>query len=88
MDHLPIHNHREYSYLRAYKAPLQLSRNLYKSALFMQNKPNFKIHKMNVSAAKIKDYDNERDAKRPKSKPIQTQYKAKQTQFPKSQQWT
>jgi len=31
--------HRESNYLRAYKA-LHLSRNLYKSPLFMQNKPN------------------------------------------------
>jgi hypothetical protein len=32
--------YRESSYLRAYKAPLHLSRTLYKSALIMQNKPN------------------------------------------------
>ena len=48
MDHLTTHKYREYNYLRAYKAlylrtykvPLHLSRDLYKSALFMQNKPN------------------------------------------------
>jgi len=51
MSHLTTHKHREYSYLRPYKAPvicrlssvvcpLHLSRILYKSALFMQNKPN------------------------------------------------
>jgi hypothetical protein len=35
----------------------QLSRILYKSALFMQNKAKVKIGKMNVSIGRIKDYD-------------------------------
>ncbi len=30
-----------FTHLRAYKAPLHLSRTLYKSTLLMQNKPNF-----------------------------------------------
>jgi len=30
-----------FTHLRAYKAPLHLSRILYKSPVFMQNKPNF-----------------------------------------------
>jgi hypothetical protein len=37
-------------------APLHLSRTLYKSALFMQNKPNFKDDQMNVNIYYIKDY--------------------------------
>jgi len=44
-------------YLRAYKA-LHLSRTLYKSALFMQNKPNFQKTKMNTNSFKTKDYEN------------------------------
>ena len=35
---------------------LHLSRTLYKSPLFMQNKPNFKDAKMNVNIYPIKDY--------------------------------
>ncbi len=49
--------HRESSYLRAYKAlylraykALHLSRILYKSALFMQNKPKVKNAQINVSS--------------------------------------
>jgi hypothetical protein len=68
---------RESSYLRAYKAPLHLSRILYKSALFMQNKANVKIDKMNIKIAIIKDYDkkqgtisNERYSKQSQTKPI------------------
>ena len=39
-------------------APLHLSRILYKSTLFMQNKPNFRKAKMNVNNYYIKDYQN------------------------------
>jgi hypothetical protein len=39
-------------------APLHLSRILYKSTLFMQNKPNFQKAKMNVNIYNIKDYQN------------------------------
>jgi hypothetical protein len=49
----------ESSYLRAYKALLQLSRILYKSGLFMQNKAKVKIGKMNLKLVDTKDYDNE-----------------------------
>ncbi len=37
-------------------APLHLSRTLYKSPLFMQNKPNLKDAQMNVNIYYIKDY--------------------------------
>jgi hypothetical protein len=50
--------HRESSYLRAYKAPLHLSRILHKSALFMQNKPNFPKSQMNVNPYNTTDYKN------------------------------
>jgi len=49
--------YRESSYLRAYKA-LHLSRALYKSALFMQNKPNFIKDQMNVSIYYTNEYKN------------------------------
>ena len=44
------------THLRAYKA-LHLSRTLYKSALFMQNKPNLLDAQMNVNSILTKDYE-------------------------------
>jgi len=41
--------------------PLHLSRILYKSALFMQNKPNFRKSQMNVSIFSKKAYENKRN---------------------------
>ena len=67
----------ESSYLRAYKAPLHLSRTLYKSALFMQNKPNLLNAQMNVSSILTTDYENKSNWTLGENKP-------KQTQFPKS----
>ena len=68
---------RESSYLRAYKAPLQLSRILYKSALFMQNKPNFKIGKMDINSIVKRNYENKclrtPPENKPNSNPKQTQ---------------
>jgi len=58
--------------------PLHLSRTLYKSALFMQNKPNFPDAQMNVNKVLTKDYENKRLRGRRKNK-------ANQSQFPKSQ---
>ena len=74
MNYLTTHKHRESSYLRAYKAPLHLSRNLYKSALFMQNKPNFLDALMNVTSFYTVDYENKSNWKlgenKPNTKPI------------------
>jgi hypothetical protein len=53
-----LYENRESSYLRAYKAPLHLSRILYKSTLFMQNKPNFQKSQMNVSIFSQRAYEN------------------------------
>jgi len=39
-------------------APLHLSRTLYKSPLFMQNKPNFLRSQMNVNIYNTMDYEN------------------------------
>jgi hypothetical protein len=55
-------------------AARQLSRNLYKSPLFMQNKPNVKIGKMNISVARIRLYDNQQ-------RTINNEWRSKQSQF-------
>ncbi len=41
MNHLTTHKQRESSYLRAYKAPLHLSRILYKSPTFYAKQTQF-----------------------------------------------
>ena len=59
--------------------PLHLSRALYKSTLFMQNKPNFWKSQMNVNKVLTRDYEKrtlgKRGKNKPKTNPIQTQYK-------------
>jgi len=60
--------------------PLHLSRELYKSPLFMQNKPKVKIGKMNVNYYITKDYENKSNwtlVKSGKNKPKQSQTKPK-----------
>jgi len=57
-------------------APLHLSRTLYKSALFMQNKPNLPDAQMNVNSLVIMDYKNKRNWTLSQNKPNQTQFKA------------
>ncbi len=73
MNYLTTHNQRESSYLLAYKAPLHLSRTLYKSALFMQNKPNSGKAQINVNIYYIKDYQILSRWPDIKTNPIQTQ---------------
>ena len=53
--------------------PLHLSRELYKSTLFMQNEPNFKIALINTSACNITGYDNFSIFCHPKNEPKRTQ---------------
>jgi len=76
-------------------APLHLSRTLYKSTLFMQNKPNFRKAKMNVNNYYIKDYQNFISLagykNKPKTNPIlsglrclRRSCRTEQSQFPKS----
>ena len=60
--------------LRAYKAPLHLSRLLYKSTLFMQNKANLPDAQMKVSSVLTKDYENDNTFRLPENKPKQTQF--------------
>jgi len=54
---------------------------------FLTNKANFQKAQMNVYRVSTRDYDKKTLGKRgknkPNSNPIQTQYKAKQTQFTK-----
>ncbi len=75
---------RLYFVLYAFGA-LHLSRELYKSTLFMQNKPNFKKGKMNLNPYNTKAYQENHSSLHPKnkpnSKPKQTQSKPKQTQY-------
>ncbi len=49
--------------------PLHLSRSLYKSATFMQNKPDFQKSQMNVSIFSKKDYENNSNWTFGKNKP-------------------
>jgi len=50
-------------------ASLHLSRILYKSALFMQNKPNLRKAKMNINTYYTKAYNNKTAFRRGKNKP-------------------
>ena len=72
-------------YLRAYKAPLHLSRTLYKSPLFMQNKPNFRKSQMNVNVFSTKAYENKPDwtlgENKPNSNPISERPKMNASAF-------
>ncbi len=58
---------------------LHLSRALYKSTLFMQNKPNLLDAQMNVTSFYTVDYENDNTFRLPENKantnPIQSQYK-------------
>jgi len=56
LESLCLCSYKSESYLRAYKA-LHLSRALYKSPLFMQNKPNVKYAQINVSSYMISKYE-------------------------------
>ena len=63
------------NYLRAYKAPLHLSRNHYicresttNQTFFMQNEPNFPESQMNVSSTITMDYENKTLSQRGKNK--------------------
>ena len=56
--------------------PLHLSRELYKSTLFMQNKANFKNDQIYISACFRGGYDDFLNFSRPKNKAKQSQNKA------------
>ena len=87
MSHVTTHKHRESSYLPAYKAtrPSTSVENVRQMNFFMQNKPNVKDAKMNVSSFitnKYVELDNWlNQTNKPNSNPIQTQSKPIQIQF-------
>jgi len=66
-----------FSYRDTNFCPLHLSRTLYKSALFMQNEPNFQKSQMNVSIFSQKAYENKSNwtlgENEPNTNPIRTQ---------------
>jgi len=66
-------------------APLHLSRTLYKSTLFMQNKPNFKDAQMNVSIYLQTAYENNSNwtlgQNKPNSNPIAERVKLMQSVY-------
>jgi len=47
----------------------------------MQNKPNLRIDKMNITLGMANNYKILSDGSGPKTKPIQTQFNPKQSQF-------
>jgi len=59
--------------------PLHLSRTLYKSALFMQNKANFQKSQVNVTSVLTRQYVNKSNwtlgENKPNSKPISEKHK-------------
>ncbi len=57
------------------KAPLHLSRELYKSHLFMQNKANFKNDQIYITAYITRGYENFKLCGSPKNKAKQSQFK-------------
>ena len=62
-------------HLSSVNCPLHLSRILYKSALFMQNKPNLRRSQMNVRSYNTKDYENKSSWTLGENKPKQSQNK-------------
>jgi hypothetical protein len=60
---------------------LLLSRALYKSTLFIQNKPNLPDAQTNVSPFLTRDYENQRRLRTMKNKPNQTQSNPIQSQY-------
>jgi len=59
--------------INSQNAPLHLSRELYKSTLFMQNEPNFKNARIYISAYNTSGYINFQLISRPKNEPKRTQ---------------
>ncbi len=89
MSYLTIHKHRESSYLRAYKAPLHLSRTLYKSPTFYAKQTQFpKWPKMNVNLYVIEDYENKTAFRPQKNKPKQSQWIGNELKSPISPKLT
>jgi len=74
--------HQEFSYLRAYKAPLYNCRESSTNPpSFMQNKPKVKYAKMNINSFMTSKYEKMDNWLFRQTKPKQTQFKPKQSQF-------
>jgi hypothetical protein len=77
IENLTLAHFRHFSSLFINSPPLHLSRILYKSAHFIQNKPNFKDIQMNVSIFSQMAYEYKHNwtlgENKPNSNPIQTQ---------------
>ena len=61
--------------------PLHLSRVLYKSTLFMQNKPNFRKSQMNANPYNTTAYENKSNWTLGENKPNQSQFKKGQNEY-------
>jgi hypothetical protein len=74
IENLTLDHFRHFSSLFTNSPPLHLSRTLYKSTLFMQNKPNFRKSQMNVNSLITMAYENIRNwtlgQNKPNSNPI------------------
>jgi len=66
----------------AAKLVLQLSRTFYKSALFLQNKANFRKSQMDVKLNITSDYEKKTNRTLGENKPNQSQFS-----FPQSSSW-
>ena len=73
-QNIPNHHNAPKIELCAYKAPLHLSRILYKSILFMQNKPNFPNSQMYVCIFSQMAYEYKHNWTLGQNKPNQTQF--------------
>jgi len=67
--------YREFRYLRAFKAPLHSSRELYKSNLFLQNKANSPSVQYDTTTLSIRSYKILCEILSPKNKAKQSQFK-------------
>ena len=78
MNHLTTHKHKESSYLRAYKAPLHLSRTLDKFTLLCKTNPILIRAKINLTIYMKKIYGNFTRLRtmknKPNTNPIQSQF--------------
>ena len=79
--------HREFSYLRADKEPLNCPiastsvENIRQISLFLTNKPNSPNVQLSLTYSTTKNYANFASLTKVKFKPNQTQFKPKQSQF-------
>jgi len=78
MSHLSIENPVIYVPIRHPSTTVEKALQI---GSFMQNKANFHKTEMSANLFTTKDYEKNADFRHGKTKPIQTQFKAKQSQF-------